>query len=199
MEAKGCSVCKLVKPAEQFHRRASSKDGRKSYCAACAAEYKSVNKDRCNEHCRTYRARHKTRINATRRINEARSGKRNNPPENARAWRQANPEKHKASVNRWRAKNPEARRSHWRNRHARLAAAEGTHSGEQIVALLISQNGRCAFCLACLSGKYHVDHIVPLVRGGSNSIENIQILCPHCNCSKGAKTMDEFIHHMKVA
>lgn len=49
-------------------------------------------------------------------------------------------------------------------------------------------------CLACgrrePQVKLHADHIVPLSRGGSSYICNIQPLCNTCNASKGTKTID---------
>ena len=33
----------------------------------------------------------------------------------------------------------------------------------------------------------HVDHIMPLARGGPNTLDNLQLLCARCNLAKGAK------------
>lgn len=33
----------------------------------------------------------------------------------------------------------------------------------------------------------HIDHIIPIARGGMSIVENLQLLCEHCNQKKGAK------------
>lgn len=53
--------------------------------------------------------------------------------------------------------------------------------------LLDAQGYRCVYCKCDISNKYHVDHIVPLAKGGKHQPSNIQILCPTCNVRKGAK------------
>ena len=37
-------------------------------------------------------------------------------------------------------------------------------------------------------GPYTVDHVVPKARGGTDHIENLQLLCGACNSVKGTKT-----------
>ena len=101
-----------------------------------------------------------------------------------RAYYLVNTEAIKARIRQWAIDNPERYRSFQRNRRARQAAAEGSHTGVQIKALLVRQRGRCVYCSASIGKKYHADHIVPLVDGGSNWISNIQLTCPPCNMRK---------------
>jgi 5-methylcytosine-specific restriction endonuclease McrA len=43
-----------------------------------------------------------------------------------------------------------------------------------------------------LSG-WHLEHVIPLSRGGQHSYANAGVACPPCNLAKGAKTPDEFL------
>jgi len=101
--------------------------------------------------------------------------------------RKANPEVVRSRYKRWAAANPEQVQANNRRRHARKKGAEGRHSGAEVKDLLLRQRARCASCAASLKPGYHVDHIVPLSKGGTNWITNIQLLCPTCNHRKWAK------------
>lgn len=93
--------------------------------------------------------------------------------------------------------NPVADRAHMRNRRARAMKAEGTHNKDDVISIGLSQGWLCTYCSADISSKWHVDHIVPLSRGGSNWPSNLQCLCAPCNLSKWAKTHDEYVEYLK--
>ena len=55
------------------------------------------------------------------------------------------------------------------------------------------QKGYCAGCKRHVEFDFmDVDHKLPLKRGGTNDLENLQMLCRNCNSKKGAKTRDEW-------
>jgi len=71
-------------------------------------------------------------------------------------------------------------------RRARILAAEGEFTAEQIEDLYRKQRGWCACCkVKKLGRKFHRDHKIPLTLGGSNDILNIELLCAKCNLEKG--------------
>jgi 5-methylcytosine-specific restriction endonuclease McrA len=45
-------------------------------------------------------------------------------------------------------------------------------------------------CLACGKPEVTIDHVLPVSKGGANTIDNVQPLCRWCNTSKGTKTID---------
>lgn len=60
-------------------------------------------------------------------------------------------------------------------------------------ALLRAQGGRCAYCGSFHRPRYlEVDHKHPFSRGGSDQIDNLQLLCIACNLRKGIQDDGEF-------
>ena len=100
--------------------------------------------------------------------------------------RQRNPQALKERLKKYTKENPNILRVCGQNRRARERSAEGKHSLKDINNLLELQNFKCANCKKSIKTKFHVDHIMPLAKGGSNYKENIQLLCPKCNQEKHA-------------
>ena len=56
------------------------------------------------------------------------------------------------------------------------------------------QEGICVGCEVLFPFRnFTVDHVVPKARGGTDHIENLQLLCNACNSVKGTKTQAEFL------
>lgn len=125
-----------------------------------------------------YLAKHRQyrQINHDRLCERQRQRYAENPEparEQARAWRRANPDKRKVQHHR---------------RRAHKVASGGSYTTVEWRAL-------CDWfgdvCLACGErSDLTVDHVIPISRGGSNAIDNLQPLCLSCNSSKKARTTD---------
>lgn len=139
------------------------------------------------------------------------------------AWTRANKDKAKAIHRQWYDRNADAQRARGRlkraenieyyraysriynsknkpklaaiarNRLARTKFNGGTHTDADVAEILKLQKGRCAYCRTSASQKYHVDHIIPLAKGGSNARRNLQVLCPPCNQTKSARDPIEYM------
>ena len=53
------------------------------------------------------------------------------------------------------------------------------------IAVSARDGGRCRQCGS--TAQLHFDHVIPISRGGANTVANIQLLCGACNRAKGAK------------
>lgn len=88
----------------------------------------------------------------------------------------------------------EKRSASRQRRRSALYSAEGSHTNDELLLLRENQK-HCVSCGTKFSPETPstVDHKTPLCRGGSNSIENLHLLCGPCNSSKRDKTWEEYL------
>ena len=61
------------------------------------------------------------------------------------------------------------------------------------------QEGRCAGCRMDFPFKiFEVDHLIPQARGGTDHLENLQMLCPHCNRIKGDRPQEYLLSQLSL-
>lgn len=109
----------------------------------------------------------------------------------AKERRLKDPEKHRAFLRARYWADPERAREkgveYAARRRGRKIAAGGDFTAEDVRSMLVKQKGKCLICLARFGKKTpHVDHYVPLARGGTNDPSNLRLLCRKCNMAKHA-------------
>ena len=134
------------------------------------------------------------------------------------SWYSRNAELAKAASKAYRKENPGAGKSeadrqyqkdhYHKNKDAyylRAAARRAMKSGSPgglsrgiRNRLYRDQGGCCVYCRGELGDTFHLDHIIPLAKGGAHSDDNVQLLCPWCNLSKGAKMPEEFLEYLRA-
>lgn len=133
-------------------------------------EYKRANPDKVKRWTKTYSENNREMLAAKNH-----------------SWYEKNREYAKRKAQEWRAANPEKVRVGLKDQRGRRLSAEGKFTVGDVRRLYEEQNGRCPACDADLSRGYHVDHVMPLSRGGTNWPDNLQLLCCPCNQAKGSK------------
>jgi 5-methylcytosine-specific restriction endonuclease McrA len=103
----------------------------------------------------------------------------------SRNWARKHPKLVKQNLRKWRAANPLKAAEQGNRRRARKQGATGTYTAEEFATL-----GSTCLCCGRSDTPMTADHVIPLSKGGSNDIGNIQPLCRPCNSSKGTKSTD---------
>lgn len=162
-------------PHRLYHRAHYQKPEVKARCAEQAREWAKKHPEKMREYAKRSRSKRKVKRN-----------------EYLRAWRSANPEKTREHSRRHKSSALQSRVYTSRRRAHKLASL-GRHTKSDVVLQYQSQKGLCWWCGKPLDPKkYHVDHRVPLSKGGSDDARNICITCPRCNLSKHDKMPHEW-------
>jgi hypothetical protein len=70
----------------------------------------------------------------------------------------------------------------------------------ELMLIWYKQKGRCVYTGAKLDRgkKTHIDHKIPISKGGTNDISNLQFVCDWINLTKNNTNHDEFITRCKM-
>lgn len=181
--SKTCTKCGETKPIIEFYKNRTCKDGHSPWCKACDKEkgrkWQKANPEKVNKKNRKWQKANREKVN-----------------EAAKKWRKANPEKinrkkARERAQKWRKENSERKAIDVKNRKIKKKNIKGIYTEKDIQRLFSQQGGLCNTCgkklIRYRKKQYHVDHIKPLSKGGSNRPDNLQLLCPFCNLSKKDK------------
>ena len=186
----------------------TNRDGRWGKCKSCvrarAQKYQQ-------EHLEQYAQYEKARANLPHRV-EARRKYQEEHEEQISEYKKKWAEENEGSVSaykrkhyelhrdeiiarskKWGEENPEkvrqAKANNSRKRRAARHASPGSFTAEEFKALC---ERYCNRCLACgdTEALLEADHVVPLTKGGSDDISNIQPLCGSCNRKKFVTFID---------
>ena len=70
-------------------------------------------------------------------------------------------------------------------------------TSDDISGVIEKYEGLCVYCGVMCIDNYHIDHKLPVSKGGGNNLDNLALSCPGCNWSKNDKTSEEFIAFRK--
>ncbi len=205
-----CDTCKITKDLNDFHIHPRGVGGKSGTCKECAKSRSNKwyhdNLDRTKAQRKEYREANKGVVKAQKRryylknkeIIKVKSNayfKENHEDrlEKKRIYHHKNKERVNAKRRQWNRDNPERHNEQSRVYKAQKRNQLGSVPSDYLENLWIAQEGMCYYCQGDLGvlGK-HVEHMVPLSRGGLHDISNLCLACPDCNLSKGIKTAEEF-------
>jgi len=206
MPNKVCTKCKQEFPAtrEFFYATKHGKFGLAAVCKSCCKTYattynathrevfrksKAKYHERNLEYNRRYRAEHKEEIAEKHKRQYAQ-----NPAifrERYRKYCLEHPEKEAQRKTKWRENNPQKVKMWAHKRRFYKLTNTNEPCAFDRKEQFKRQHGKCYYC-ACKLSKYHVDHVIPLSRGGSNHPDNLVLACPSCNSKKHNKLPHEW-------
>jgi 5-methylcytosine-specific restriction endonuclease McrA len=117
--------------------------------------------------------------------------------EYSRQYRLDNPERYRNQSKEYYQTHKAEALHRWRVRHVRKREADGSHTLADLREIRAGQTDkrgrlRCWYCGKPIKGAPHLDHKIPLARGGSNGPDNLCYACGPCNKSKSTKTPAEY-------
>ncbi len=163
-------------------------------------EWRALNRDKARARTRRWIKANPGMIGAYRRANPDRVREWNRSSyarhadvrrKTSQAWRECNAERMRELARIRRATNPDAVKAQVRERRARQLGAEGKFTASDWRSL-VARSPNCYWCRKKFtrSRKPTHDHVLALINGGANNLENSVCACRKCNSRKGAQRIN---------
>lgn len=160
-------------------------------------QWRDANSNRVKEYNKEYRIRNRDRV--TKAEHEWYEHNKEYKKEYARQWREENPERSYQTRRAWRENNPEKTSAMIANAYAkRVSKIDETISKEDWIFIMQLTGWKCFYCGCNLTkGNRHLDHYIPLSKGGAHHVENLAPSCKSCNLRKHDKLPHDFFNPNK--
>ena len=164
MTTKLCSKCNTTKDISEFSKDKTKKSGLCSNCKLCKRAYTEKNKKRIYEYHKIY----------------------------YKLYREQNKETILEKCKKYRQTNNFKISNRNSSNKRRTITKIGDVTTQQLQELYENSNF-CYWCNTNLKNKkIHLDHYIPLSKGGQHTLSNLVVSCPHCNHTKSSKDPIKF-------
>lgn len=213
---KVCTKCGRELPEEMFHKNKATKDGLQTQCKECRCDhqkgYREEHKEEIREYNEKYKEEHKEerkkyyQEHRKERLEYGKTYKAKHKEE-IKEYDKKYYQEHKEEIREYMKKYQKTlrgkaatkaanhnQRVKKKNNGVKKKNNGGSFTVDEWIALCAEFNNRCAYCgsevpfIEALSA----DHVVPIVDGGRNDINNIVPACMYCNLTKNRKTLTDW-------
>lgn len=190
---KTCRKCGEWRALDGFHAKRDNSDGRDNKCKSCVLAsrkaYRAANPERVAAANRAYREANSDRLRAYSKRYRELNRERLDAAARERYW--SDPtyrRRQRALVAAWVADHPDYMAQHYRAKRAKRAGVRSEPFDPAAI-----WDGICALCGGELDASVSypdpmsksLDHIIPLARGGTHTLNNVQWAHLVCNLRKG--------------
>jgi hypothetical protein len=190
-----CPKCNKNKESKEFYKDRSKKSGLDSYCKKCRAEWHLKHRKEYRKWLREWRKKNPEKVKGYyKKATEYHKKWREENPDWLKKWREKNPHKYKEYD---RVYDKQYKKNHpniikQNRRIYKLRRRRKNIKGFHTIAEWENLKKRYNYmCLGCKRKEPEIkltrDHIVPVIEGGTDYIDNIQPLCHNCNSQKNTK------------
>lgn len=171
MDIVKCTKCNTDKSLEQFNKDKRKLNGRESHCKECKKaqlyKWRESNKEHFLEYARSVYAS----LTDEQRTNKI------------------------AVQNKYRASRLALSMPSWTKNRKQQMVSNGIFCISPRDVRSLNNKDKCSAC-GETEGKFEIDHVVPISKGGRHSIGNLQVLCFNCNRLKHVRYFSDFKYRL---